>query len=73
MYHWCSVALCPWMYPRVFLSVLPLARVASFLFSKRSNSAIVIFIVFWDFMQHFLRNAMSENAEISRIGLPISH
>ena len=32
--------------------------------------AIVIFTVFWDFT-HFLRNAMSESAEISRVGLLI--
>ena len=36
-------------------------------------SAIVIFTVFWDFMQCFLRNAMSESAEISRVSLSITH
>ena len=34
-------------------------------------SMIVIFTVFWDFTQCFLRNAISESAEISRVGLPI--
>ena len=36
----------------------------SFQFSKKSNSGIVIFTVSWDFKQIFLRNTMSESAEI---------
>ena len=36
-------------------------------------SATVIFTVFWDFTQRFLRNAISESAKISRVCLPISH
>ena len=36
-------------------------------------STIIIFTVFWDFAQHFLRNAISESAEISRVAVPIPH
>ena len=48
-------------------------RVASLPFSDKSYSAIVVLTVFWDFTQHFLRNALSESSEISRAGLPIPH
>ena len=36
-------------------------------------SVIVIVTVFWDFAQHFLRNAMSESADISRVGIPSTY
>ena len=35
--------------------------------------AILIFTVFFVCTQSFLKNTMSENAEISRVGLPISY
>ena len=51
-------------------------REASFPFSKRLNSVIFRDLKFHCFLgiyAMFLRNAMSESAEITRVGLPIPH
>ena len=58
--------------PQILL-LMAYIKVASFPFSKRSNSVTVIFNVFLDFMQRLLRSAMSESALISRVGLPMPY